>query len=991
METTYKGPARARYDRGLAGGASGWALALATFLIAAAAGAPAALAQVGVAPPPVANATDSSQDIVVTGSLLVRANNTSASPIVSVSSDSIKQTGAIDIESALNQLPGFTPAGGAGTGGQGTGGHATINLHGLGSNRNLVLLDGRRLPLADISGNVDINFIPESIIASVETITGGASAIYGSDAMSGVVNFKSISKFEGVKADVQIGDSFQGDLRKVAASLVLGTKFADDRGHILVSLGYTKRQGMVGAQRDFFTFVTPSSFIGQSTFVPSATNLPNPAVVNALFNSYGVTNTVAPTLNLGFNNDGSLFTQTGALNYKGPTSNGYAILGGNVRMPVGQQLTIQNPLERKSVFSKFDYDLTESITAYGQILYVDSQVDTASGSSLTQFGALTTIPVTNPFIPADLQTVLASRPNPTAAFTWNGRYVGVPYKSWAEQYDVAQFLGGLKGELPLPSWTWDIFAAYDSTRHHQANHNAVLKSRVQTLLNAPDGGASLCAGGFNPFGMENTMALSKACQDYITTTANSSEKLTQTQVQGVFQGPLFKLPGGDASLALLAGYRRNTYVYEPDANLAAQNIEAVIASQPSQGRINVKEFAAQIDLPLLADLPFIAELGVGGAFRYSDYSLSGSVTSYEGDIRWRPIQSLLIRGSYQRAVRAPNIGELFAAASGSQVAFGTPPSAIGDPCDIRSVARTGANGGQVRNLCIAQGIPAAVVDSYTFPTTATAGLTSGNLGLKPETANTFNVGFSWSSNASTPLLSDLSLSVDYYNIKIKDVISVIPGLTALSKCFNLDGSNPGYAASNSFCQLLERDSNGLLQIINLPYLNLGGLKTDGVEIQMNWGLRLSELGMNSPSGKIYINTAVGYTRHYSIQTLPDSDFQDYAGTITLGAAYPHWKALTTLGYSSDVVGFGLRWRYQQGMNDVTSVTTPNNPSPGTPAYNVFDLFGTTRINDALELRAGVTNLFDKKSQLVSSSQFSTDLSVFDPVGRSFYVGAKVKF
>src|SRR6185312_986840 len=218
------------------------------------------------------------------------------------------------------------------------------------------------------------------------------------------------------------------------------------------------------------------------------------------------------------------------------------------------------------------------------------------------------------------------------------------------------------------------------------------------------------------------------------------------------------------------------------------------------------------------------KLSLGAAIRHSDYTTSGSVNTYEGDLKWSPVQSLLVRGSYQRAVRAPNIGELFSAASGSQIAFGTPPASLGDPCDVRSSARTGPSGAAVRALCLAQGVPAAVIDSYTFPTTATAGLSSGNPKLDPETADTYNVGFSWTSRATAPLLADLGVSVDYYNIDIKKVISVVPGLTALSKCYNLDGSNPTYSPTNQFCQLLQRDSSGLLQVINTPYLNLGGLK-----------------------------------------------------------------------------------------------------------------------------------------------------------------------
>src|SRR5688500_5423893 len=211
------------------------------------------------------------QEVVVTGSLISDPNRASPSPIVITTLEDLKQSGTVTLEASLNQLPQFAPAGSAGNGGQGTGGHATVNLHGLGANRNLVLLDGRRLPLADIFGTVDINLVPESILSSVQTITGGASAVYGSDAMSGVVNFISLRHFEGVSFDAQYGNTERGDLGQSKASLAFGTTFGGDRGHALLSLGYSHRQGLSGSKRPFFTLVTPSSFIGQGTFVPAAT------------------------------------------------------------------------------------------------------------------------------------------------------------------------------------------------------------------------------------------------------------------------------------------------------------------------------------------------------------------------------------------------------------------------------------------------------------------------------------------------------------------------------------------------------------------------------------------------------------------------------------------------------------------------------------------------------------------------------------------------
>jgi len=930
------------------------------------------------------------EEVIVTGSLITDPNRESPSPILISSIESLQQSGTATIEAALNQLPMFAPAGAAGNGGQGTGGHATVNLHALGANRNLVLLDGRRLPLADIFGTVDINLVPDSILSSVQTITGGASAVYGSDAMSGVVNFISLDHFEGATFDAQYGNTEQGDLAQTKASLALGTTFAEGGGHALLSAGYTDRGNLLGKDRmPFFDLLTPSSFIGQGTFVPAATNLPNQTAVNNLFASYGAVTPVANSLNLGFNDDGTLFTQTGARNYKGPTTDDYRIIGGNVRMPVQKGFYVQNPLERKSVFSKFDYEIGP-VTTYGQILYVDSTVTTNSGNSLTQFGTLTTIPVTNPFIPNDLRTLLASRPQAGAPFTWNGRYVGVPFKSWDEQYTTTQYLGGVRGSLPFEDWTWDVFAAYDTTEHVQTNHNAVLKSQVQNLLNAPDGGNSICAGGFNPFGLNHSVTISDACLRYMTTTAHSTEDLSQTTYQGVVQGPLFSLPAGQVKLALLVDHRKNTYEYQPDSQLASQNIEAVIASLGTTGEISVDEYAVQLDVPLLADVPLIHKLSIGGAFRQSDYTTSGKVDSYEGDIRWEPIDSLLVRGGYQRAVRAPNIGELFAAASGAQIAFGTPPAAIGDPCDIRSTARTGANGANVRSLCLAQGIPGAVIDTYVFPTTATAGVTQGNPDLQPETADTYNFGLSWTSRSSSQLLGGLSASIDYYSIEITDVISVVPGLSALSKCYNLDGSNPQYSADNQFCQLLTRDANGLLQLIETPYLNLGGLKTEGVDLQLDWVVQLND------RWTAHFNTAVGYLLDYSVQTLPGSAFQDFTGTNTIAAnhtvsnSFPEWKALTTVGVGFGPLSTSVRWRWQDAMEDVTSVTTPATPGIGVATYNLFDFFASYDFNTNWQLRLGVTNLTDEGPVTVSSSQTGTDTAVFDVLGRSYYMGVRVR-
>lgn len=929
------------------------------------------------------------EDIVVTGSLIQRPNSVSASPITSVSTDFIDRSGSSNLEAALNRLPSLVPSGGEALNPGGpSGGRASLNLHGLGANRNLVLLDGRRLPLSDINGVVDINILPSSVIGGVDVITGGASAIYGSDAISGVVNFKT-RKLSGFEADFQYGITSRGDAGRFQTSLGFGSDFADGRGYFMLAGSYNERDALGGDRREFFANTILSSFIGNGTYVPNATNLPSQAVLNSLFAGYGVTATPSRTTNLGFNNDGTLFQQNGVLNYRGPNiaggSHPVGIYSNNVRQPVGPQGDLINRQKRKSIFAKFEYELADAIELYGQLLYVDTTTHTESGSSLTQFGTPITVPITNPFILADLRTLLASRPTPGASFILNARYSGIPDKALDENYLVQQYIGGLRGQL-FGSWKYNAFVGYDESKHDSFNHFAVLKSRVQTLINASDGGKSICAGGFNPFGWDNANNLSQACIDYMSKTAVTYEQTSQAQAQLQVDGPLFKLPGGNAMLAVQASYRKNTYNYVPDSDLAAQNIEAVTATAPASGSFSVKEIAAQVDLPVLADIPFFQELSIGAAGRISDYSTSGTIKTWEADLRWRPIAELLLRGSFQRAVRAPNIGELFSPKTGIQVGFGTPPASIGDPCDIRSTARTGANGTQVRNLCLAQGIPSARIDSYIFPTTATAGLRQGNLGLSPETANTFNLGAALNLRGSAPMFRALNLSVDYYNIKIKDVISTVDGTTILSKCYNLDGSNPSYDKQNVFCQQLERDPTGDLSLVYQQFLNLGGLRTDGVEIQANWDFQPFKL-----DGVFYVSTNVGWMAHYKVQTLPGAAYNDFAGTITWGRGLPKWKSYTTVGYRSDAFSLGMSWNYLSRMKDAGRVTNPTATTPDTPAYSTFDLAGTARVNEAIEFRFGAKNLFDKDIPIVAGSPLGTDAAVYDILGRQFYVGARVKF
>jgi iron complex outermembrane receptor protein len=953
---------------------------------------------------PPGETTETSQSgeasIVVTGTRIARKDYVSTSPLVTVGQDTLQRSSVVNVEGVLNQLPQFAQGQNqSAIGAVANGGRASLNLRGLGETRNLVLLNGRRLPLSNAFNVVDVNIIPPNIIENVETITGGASAVYGSDAVSGVVNFLSRKAFTGLQIDARIGSSFLGDAGTRSVGILAGFGTREDRGRVLLSLSYSDRQLVFGnARPEFFSLGVLSSFIGQGTYIPSATNLPSQAAVNAVFAGYGVApGAVNNARNLGFNDDRTLFAQIGANNYRGPTAGYFSTVGGIVRQPVTMQEYIVQPMHRLNLFASGEYEITDSITAYAQVLHTDYQVTGQVGWTPTLFVAPLTVPVTNPFIPNDLRTILASRPNPTAPFTINQRFMGFEDRKFISDVNVTQYLFGLKGKLGISDWTWDIYGSHDSMSLVETQDAALLLSRLQPLLNAADGGNSLCAGGYNPFGLANATSVSAACRDYVETETHDFTETSQDIVEGAVTGRLFELPGGAARFSLSGTYRENRYEYDPDAARENGDVIGTLASVPSLGKTNVKELGVELLLPILRDLPFAKTLELNLGYRVSDYNITGTVHTYRAEGLWRPVRPLLFRGGYERATRSPNIGELFSTAQTAQVQFGSPPNG-GDPCDTRSAARTGANAAQVRTLCLATGVPAPIIDLFQYTTVAIASATSGSTALKPETADTITAGVVLTAPFQSPWLSGLSVSADFYDIKIRDVISQVSGVTTLNKCYNLDGSNPTYDASNTFCQLISRDATGGISVVQTPYLNLGGLRTRGLDLQFDWRLNLKDtIGL---SGKLHLNTIVNFLDRYQVQVLPDAPFVELSDTIDgtqaattppTGLPLPKSKIFANLLYSVGPATIGFRWRHLPSMRDVTSVTRPASPAPGVPSYDNFDLNVSWDIDNSYRFILGITNLFDVDPPVVGGTLGQTQPGTYDIIGRSFFATVTARF
>jgi iron complex outermembrane recepter protein len=928
------------------------------------------------------------EEIVVTGSRISRPDYSSTSPIVTFGEEAITQAGTVNIENALNQLPQFVQGQTQSTiGAVALAGRASLNLRGLGETRNLVLLDGRRLPLSNANAVVDVNLIPQFILQSVETITGGASAVYGSDAMSGVVNFKTKNDLDGVQLDVRSGMSDQGDANTTDVGISAGFTIDGGRGNVLLSAGYTDREELFGKERDFYQLGVLSSFIAQGTYIPAPTNLPQQAVVNGVFGAYGAApGAVLNSRSLGVNDDGTLFGQIGAVNYRGPTTGYFSTTGGTVRQPVTYQEYIVNPMERKSFFGKFDYDISQNVTAYGQFLYNKTLATGQVGWTPTLY-VVPTVPVTNPFIPADLRTILASRPNATADFTINQRFMGLEDRKFPSDFTVGQYIFGLRGNLPFKDWRWDVYGSYDSTDLVETQDKAILNSRMRNLLYAADGGASICAGGFNPFSLAASSAVSAECRQYLEAETHDYTQLEQTIFEANLNGSLFSMPAGDVKFALTLGTRKNEFEFDPDPSRENLDIIGTLQTYPAEGSSDVKEAAIEFLIPLLSEKPFAHKLDLNVGFRSSDYDLSGRVETYKADALWEPVRGFSIRGGFEHAIRAPNIGELYNQL-GAQAQIGSPPGQ-GDPCDVRSTARTGANAAAVRALCVATGIPSQIADTYQYTTVAIGVINSGNIELTPEEADTITLGVVFRPQFDAALIRDISLSIDYYDIDITDVIGPIAGGTALSKCYNLDGTNPTYDASSPYCVMLNRNpTTGGVDTVATPYFNLGGLRTTGIDTQLDWKIPIGP-------GSLDVSLLATFTDSYEVQLLEGSAWQEFAGTIdgtqNGGIPIPDWKSLMSLTYRlSDFEG-GVRWRHLPEMDDITSVTRPASPAPGVDAYDLFDITLAYRLNEMFLFRGGVNNVADEEPPIVGGTIGQTQPGTYDIIGRYYYLGLQMNF
>jgi iron complex outermembrane receptor protein len=973
------------------------------------------------------------EEITVTGSRIVRRDYQAASPIVTVGEEMFDQVSTVGIENALNQLPQFVPSQTMFSSGDvqpsafNTPGIATLNLRGLGANRNLVLIDGRRAQPANAQLVVDINSIPSAAIESVEVISGGASAVYGADAMGGVTNFKLKKNFEGFNFNIQTSATEQGGGEETTISALIGGNFGNG-GNVMLGISASERQAVAARDRDFYVNgwrdpnTTASDSLPFSNIEFPTNNQPPASAYDSIF---GPGNAPAGT-EVYVNPDGTLFLNSatvGALGYTGPLNDQFKLTGPNTSNPGAlaanwvDQL-ISTPLKRYTAFASARYDLNENHRVFLQANVSQMQVDTVLTFAPATSQWAVTIPRDGRAIPAQLAALLDSRPDPNGPYTVSRDLDFAGPRRTTNNTDTYQIMGGFEGDLGDTGWSYEAYISHGRTALLTEMNGFPGLQNYRAIAEAPNFGKDLLLSSGPPLFFELTctsglpiMEYFQPSQDCIDSLAGRMKHLTDME-QDIMEinltGDLFDLPAGTVGAAIGASTRENTFRWRPDDQLARPSTNYPVGLFPTsftQGKTDVKELYGEVLVPVLRDLPLVSSLNLELGARYSDFSTAGEIWTYKGLVDWTLNENVRVRGGYQRANRAPNVAELFTGTTTSVVGF---PG--GDPC-LANTANTSwgnhpnnPNRAQVIQLCselinrstggnndspwhTSPQYPNAIVGPFPFLFQIELANITGNPNLRNEEADTYTLGVVLRSPFDG-LFENATLSIDWYQVEIADAIAPTDSWSVYAKCLNEDGSNPTYAF-NEYCELITRDNDGYRATVDTPYLNLGTVETAGFDIQLNWGFDVA-------GGLLNLNSVVNILDYYRDQQSPTAPYIDSTGTLRSGGQFDY-RTFTTATFIRDNWSLGLRHRFLPSIKSANYATDPTTTTQGAGSYNMVDAFGSFAVSDTLRLRAGIDNLFDFDPEVVgrnpgvTEARGSTSAAYYDPLGRRYYVAVELSF
>ncbi|RYF93253.1 MAG: hypothetical protein EON95_09580 [Caulobacteraceae bacterium] len=921
--------------------------------------------------------------VVVTGSRIARQDFVANSPVSTVTAEDIRATGDLNTEELLNALPQVVPGLTAASNNP-SDGTATVDLRGVGPTRTLVLINGRRVNPSTRSNTVDLNNIPARLIKQVEVVTGGASAVYGSDALSGVVNFTLKDDFEGIELTTQYGLSKYSDGEQSDTSIIFGANVAEGRGNVTGFFSYYDRDRILpNSDRPDLQI---SAAGGSGTGVRGGLN-------NVALNCFG---SIDPT---GVNPPAAcgtyLSTARRSFNANGtvrPFVNDFSLAPTSDRYNFTSVNNLLSPAERFNMALLGHYDITSNVTAFAEVLYTDSRNSAqlaptpATGIAIPFNNAFITDPSPGTVTTNSLRDLLNSRANPTAPLNFDRRMSEVGARIESRDSDLWQVNTGLRADLGN-GWKADGYVSYGRTEFNVQIQNDVSRSKLNAALTSTNGTSCSAAAlalfpGCVPINLFGENTISQEAANFVRLDFKDNTIFERYIAQVNVSGTLFTLPAGDLAVAFGTEYREETLTFNPDAAKASGDIFGFNAERPVGGSQNVGEIYGEAVIPLVAEVPGVHYLGLEVGARWSDYSSVGNVTSYKVGGEYAPIEGLRFRAMYNVASRAPSVFELFQA--GDQ---GFP--AVLDPCTTvnpgTGAARTLTPA--VRTFCTQQLGFDPVTNGFVALNTQTESFFYGNPGLTEEKSETVTAGIVW-----TPTFAPgLSLSLDYYDIQIEDYIGTIRGGVSgiVAACFaaaNL--AAPECNDTGIGLPLIYRDAAGNLKA-RAPLGNVSALETKGVDFAVSYGWNVPWAG-DMWGDRLQLDFVLTKLNEYVLDDI------DYAGTIgayNISAALPEWKANLRMGYDIGPVRVSYNGTYIGEMDNQGNIPAfEDGGYVGTDAVMYHDINARWAVTDSVSLFGGVKNLTDEDPQVFDNApDGNTDPNSFDILGRYYYVGATLRF
>ena len=917
------------------------------------------------------------QTIVVTGSHIRRVDLETSNPVTTVSRAQIQASGKLTLGDLVQNLPSI--AGNATNpnvnngGGTGT---STISLRGLGSSRTLILIDGHRVL------NNDVNAIPAELVERIEVLKAGASSVYGSDAIGGVVNFILRHNYQGAEFSFNYGTSDRSDATRKGYSFTFGQ--TTDKGNIIAGLDYNKFEGVVSGNRDYSKCaetLTGGSVVGTPCVAGDGSG-------GSLASITGLV--VAPEFytacpdNLGFGIGTGTYDPTSAGGNGVPA--GFRCFDPSTDLYNYQAVNLDNtPQERTNGYFLADYNLTDNVQAYLDVFvnrtHSNSQV---APMPVDLYGNLTVAPGQpyNPFAGAiGGGPDAASNPG---AYPYYGdlaiRMIALGDRISSYTTETDQLITGLKGSFGSSEWQWNADLNYGHVSTHWNNFGYLNNAKLQASgdLNA-DCATNSVDGCLNIFD-QNDPTTAAILSNYLVSPFFNSLSTRRSAEVGV-NGPLFSLPAGDMQLAVGADYIKEyaNFMVDPlavaDANGNCGLPNSSCAS-PVQGGYNVKEAYAELYIPILKDMPFFRSLNVTLGERYSKYSLAGSTSNYKVAVEWRPIDDLLLRGTVAEVFRAPTIGNLFGGAAVSYDSYTNPCTAA----DTNNVFCSHGGGVAVNKSQIA--------------TVYSGSVAAGTL-LKPEFGKSFDYGVVYSPH----FVPGLSISADLWRVYLRDTISTATGQTAANICYTSNDPLNPYCASI----VAQQGGTGRIVTIGSPVTNLGNLWTKGVDLEADY--RVPQISWLP--GQFNLTAQATYEAQYdNDQTpgLPGDVVQHVAGKYNKQyGMFPRWRGLLGVNWQDGPWQANYSLRYLGGF-EIGSAAPSQAFSCDAATSDVVCSYGSwlqsnvsvgytiQPINTSLTI--GVDNVFDKQPPVMyqnNTINANTDVNTFDTIGRFYWVRATVKF